>query len=155
MTKLHGNCRKIVHRPCSSCISSIGNLTGTPSSSSCQLRLGVVLRHLSLSPYTYSNFAVNSLGNSLLNSFSSSPSSYHLSSPYFLSNSSTNSFVFSKFFLFSQVSSSTVYPFHLTRNFSFPLIVLLFKISSTSNSFCPSIISSFGGIFFCPSTCGL
>ena len=52
MTKSHGNCGKIVHRPCSSCISSIGNLTGTPSSSPCQLRLEVVLRHLSLSSYT-------------------------------------------------------------------------------------------------------
>ena len=52
MTKSHGNHGKIVHRLCSSCISSIGNLTGTPSSSPCQLRLGVVLRCLSLSPYT-------------------------------------------------------------------------------------------------------
>ena len=30
-------CGKIVHRPCSSCISSVGNLMGTPLSSSCQL----------------------------------------------------------------------------------------------------------------------
>jgi len=52
MTKSHGNHGKIVHRPGSSCISSRGNLIGTPSSSPCQLRLGVVLRHLSLSPYT-------------------------------------------------------------------------------------------------------
>jgi len=51
MTKSHGNCGKIVYRPCSSCISSIGNLTGTPLSSPCQLKLGVVLRCLSLSPY--------------------------------------------------------------------------------------------------------
>ena len=49
----HGNHGNIVHRPCSSCISSIGNLTGTLSSSPCQLRLGVVLRSLILSPYTY------------------------------------------------------------------------------------------------------
>jgi len=28
---------KIVHRPCSSCISNIENLTGTPLSSLCQL----------------------------------------------------------------------------------------------------------------------
>jgi len=48
MTKSHGNHGKIVHRPYSSCISSIGNLTGTLSSSPCQLRLGVVLRRLSL-----------------------------------------------------------------------------------------------------------
>ena len=38
-TKSHGNCGKIVHRPWSSCISSIGNLMGTPLSSPCQLRL--------------------------------------------------------------------------------------------------------------------
>ena len=51
MTKSHGNRGKIVHRPCSSCISSRGNLTGTLSSSPCQLRLEVVLRCLSLSSY--------------------------------------------------------------------------------------------------------
>ena len=56
MTKSYGNHGKIVHRPYSSCISSIGNLTGTPSSSPCQLRLGVVLRHLSLSPYTRTQY---------------------------------------------------------------------------------------------------
>ena len=53
MTKSYGNCGKIVHRLCSSCISSIGNLTGTPLSSPCYLRLEVVLRCLSLSPYRY------------------------------------------------------------------------------------------------------
>jgi len=37
--ELHDRHGKIVHRPCSSCISSIENLTGTPSSSPCQLRL--------------------------------------------------------------------------------------------------------------------
>ena len=51
MTKSHGNHGKIVHRPCSSCIGSVGNLMRTPLSSSCQLRLGVVLRHLSLSSH--------------------------------------------------------------------------------------------------------
>ena len=56
MTKLYGNHRKIVHRPYSSCISNIGNLTGTLSSSPCQLRLEVVLRHLSLSPYTRTQY---------------------------------------------------------------------------------------------------
>jgi len=49
MTKSHGNCGKIVHRLCSSCISSIGNLTENLLSSPCQL--GIVLRYLSLSPY--------------------------------------------------------------------------------------------------------
>jgi len=51
MTKSYRNHRKIVHRLCSSCISSVGNSTGTPLSFPCQLRLGVVLRYLSLSSY--------------------------------------------------------------------------------------------------------
>ena len=94
-----------------------------------------------LFPQPYSNFAVNSLGNSQLNSFSFSSCFCHLSSstssPYILLNSFTNSFTFSKFSLFSQVFSSTVYPFYLTRNFSFPLTVLLFMIFSISNSSSP------------------
>ena len=53
MTKSYGNHEKKVHRPCSSCISSVGNLTGTPLSSPCQLRLGVDLSHYSLRPYNY------------------------------------------------------------------------------------------------------
>ena len=109
--------------------------------------------------HPYINFAMNSLGNSQLNSLSSFSSSCYLSSStsslYFLSNSSTNSFAFPKSSLFSQVFSSAVYPFHLTRNFSFPLTVLLFKIFSTSNSSSPSIMTGFGSIFFCPSTCSL
>jgi len=36
----HNGYGKTVHRPCSSCISSIENLMGTPLSSPCQLRLG-------------------------------------------------------------------------------------------------------------------
>ena len=36
----HDECGKTVHRPCSSCISSIENLMGTLLSSPCQLRLG-------------------------------------------------------------------------------------------------------------------
>ena len=51
MTKSHGNYRKEVHRPCSSCISSVGNLMGILSSFSCQLRLGVDLSRHSLRPY--------------------------------------------------------------------------------------------------------
>ena len=38
---LYDEYRRVVHRPYSSCISSIQNPIGTPSSSSCQLRLGV------------------------------------------------------------------------------------------------------------------
>jgi len=42
----HDRYGKVVHRPYSSCISSVENLTGTPSISSCQLRLGGDLSHL-------------------------------------------------------------------------------------------------------------
>jgi len=38
---LHDECGKVVHRPCSSCISSVQNLIETPSSSSYQLGLEV------------------------------------------------------------------------------------------------------------------
>ena len=37
MTKSHRNCGKVVYRPCSSCISSVGNLMETLSSPPCQL----------------------------------------------------------------------------------------------------------------------
>jgi len=37
--KSYDKCGKVVHRPCSSYISSIENLMETPSSSPCQLRL--------------------------------------------------------------------------------------------------------------------
>jgi len=42
----HNGCGKTVHRPCSSCISSVENLTETLLSSPCQLRLGVDLSYL-------------------------------------------------------------------------------------------------------------
>ena len=51
MTKSHGNHGKKVHRPYSSCISSVGNLMETPLSSPCQLRLGVDLSRHSLRSY--------------------------------------------------------------------------------------------------------
>ena len=34
----HDKCGKVVHGPCSSCISSVENLMGTPLGSPCQLR---------------------------------------------------------------------------------------------------------------------
>ena len=37
----HDKCRKVVHRPCSSCISNVQNQIKTLLSSLCQLRLGV------------------------------------------------------------------------------------------------------------------
>ena len=39
--------RKVVHRLCSSCISSVQKIIETPSSSPCQLRLGVDLSYYS------------------------------------------------------------------------------------------------------------
>jgi len=39
----HDEYGKVVHRPCSSCISSVQNLIGTLLSSPCQLGLGVGL----------------------------------------------------------------------------------------------------------------
>ena len=39
----HDKCGKVVHRPYSSCISSVESLMGTLLSSLCQLRLGVDL----------------------------------------------------------------------------------------------------------------
>jgi len=41
MVMSHDKCGKVVHRPCSSCISSVQNPIGTLSSSPCQLGLGV------------------------------------------------------------------------------------------------------------------
>ena len=104
-------------------------------------------------PHLYNSFAINFLGSSWLNSFSSSSSSCCLSSLvsslYSLSNSFSNFFTFSRFSLPFQVSSSTVYSFHLTKNFFFPLTVLLFNIFSISNFSSPSMMTSFGNIFFC------
>ena len=106
----------------------------------------------SLFNHLHNTLAVNLPGSSLENSFLLSSSSYHLTSSvfslYFLSNSSTSSFIFPKFSLLSQVSLSTVYPFHHTKNFSFSLTILLFSILSTSNFFFPLIMTSFGGVFF-------
>jgi len=39
MTESHRNHRKVMYKPCSSCINSIKNLTETLSSFPCQLRL--------------------------------------------------------------------------------------------------------------------
>jgi len=47
----HDKCGEVVHRPCSSCISSVQNQIETLLSSPCQLGLGMVLRHHSLSSY--------------------------------------------------------------------------------------------------------
>ena len=110
----------------------------------------------SLLDHLYSIFTINLPRSSLENSFSLSSFSCHLtslaSSLYFLSNSSTSSFIFFRFSLLSQVSPSTVYLFYYTKNFSFPLTIFLFSIFSTSNSSSPLMITGFGRVFLCPST---
>jgi len=65
MTKSHEDHGKIVHRPYSSCISSVGNLTGTPSSSPCQLKPGGWLSHLGLSHYNCALYTQRSNATSL------------------------------------------------------------------------------------------
>ena len=70
---------------------------------------------------------------------------YISSSLISFSNSSTKSIAFFKFSNPSQVSSSAIYSFHLTKYFGFPLLSRLSKIFSIS--------TRGGGIFFYPSTC--
>jgi len=41
VTRSYDKCGKVVHKPCSSCISSVYNQMETLSSSPCQLGLGV------------------------------------------------------------------------------------------------------------------
>jgi len=47
MVMSHDECGKVVHRPCSSCISSVQKITGTPLSSPCQLWRVIKLSRLS------------------------------------------------------------------------------------------------------------
>ena len=149
----------------------------TPDSSSSSLIISIVLLFLGRPPFyhlqflsnlpQYSSlyflsdhpnnfFTVNLPGNSPFSNISSSLSCWFTSSmsrQYSLSNSSIASFVFSRFSLPSQVSDSTVNPFHHTRYLSFFLIHHLFKIFSTSHFSSPSIITGADYSLFCPSTC--
>ena len=109
-----------------------------------------------LSDHPNNFFAVNLPGNSPLSNIPFSFSCQFTSSMFYqysLSNSSIASFVFPRFSLSSQVSDSTVNPFHCTRYLSFSLIHHLFKNFSTSYSSSPSIITGVGCSLFCPSTC--
>lgn len=103
------------------------------------------------SSHLYNSFAVYLLGNS---SFLSSFTLLTFSS-YISSYSSINSFTFFRFSSLSQVSSSTVYPFYLTKYSHFSRLLLLFNNLSTSYSFSPSIITGASSTFFCPLTCFL
>ena len=75
----HNECRRAVHRLCSSCISSVQNLMETLLSSSCQLRLVVWLSHLRLSHYT-------SCSHLIWNNPSNPPSSLDVASSILLCN---------------------------------------------------------------------
>ena len=109
--------------------------------------------------HPYNIFAIYFPGSSaLLKSFFSTKSNffYFLTSIFILpSNSTTNSFVFSKFFSFSQVSYFVVNPFYLTKYLSTPLIFLLFRIFSTFYSSTSSTLIGFTSFFFYPFTCFL
>ena len=109
-----------------------------------------------LSDHPNNFFAINLPGNSLLSNIPSSLSyrfTFSMSCRYSLLNSLIASFAFPRFSLPSQVSDSTVNPFYCTRYLFFPLIRYLFKISFTSHSSSPSIITGASCSLFCPSTC--
>ena len=109
-----------------------------------------------LSSYSYNIFAVYFPGNSfLLKSFSSTISNfscYLTSASILLLNSATNSFVFSKSSFFFQLLCSAMNPFYHTRYFITLLILLLFKIFSTSYSLTFSTSTGFTSSFSCPPT---
>ena len=109
-----------------------------------------------LSDHPNNFLTINLPGNSpLLNvsSFLSCLWTFSMSCQYSFLNSSTASFVFSRFSTPSQVSDSTINPFHYTKYLSFPLICCLFSIFSTSHSFSFSITTGASYFFLCSSTC--
>ena len=92
-----------------------------------------------LSSYPDNNFTVYFSGNSLLLNSSTLGFNFTLylystlsclltSTANLPSNSSTSSFIFSKFSSFFQVSLSIINPFHCTKYPSTPLIFILFNI---------------------------
>ena len=120
---------------------------------------------LSFSFYPNKIFAVYFSNNSLLLNISASIFNAFFFSFYFLictflilsslislSNSSTNSITLPKFSNPSQVSSSAIYSFYLTKYFSFSLTSCLFNIFSILYSFSLYISTRGGGIFFYLST---
>ena len=106
------------------------------------------------SSHPYNTFAIYFPGNSIL-LYSSSSSTCHLPTTSPHSNSSINSSAFFKFSLLSQVSPSTVKPFHRIKYFTTPLIFFLFNIFFTSHSSTPSTSIGFPSSFFCSLTCSL
>ena len=114
------------------------------------LFLNLPLSHL------YNIFAIYFPDNSpILKSFSSAISSFSclLTSILILSsNSTTNSFVFSKSSSFSQLLCSIVNLFHHTKYFTTFLSFCLFNILSTFYFSTPSTSISFTSSFFCSPT---
>ena len=109
-----------------------------------------------LSNHPNNLFTINCPSSSLLLNISFSLSCCFISSMscwYSFSYSSTASFVFSRFSLPSQVSNSTMNPFHCTRYLSFSYICHLFRIFSTSYSSSPLIMTGAGCSLLCLSTC--
>ena len=109
-----------------------------------------------LSDHPNSLFAINHSGSSPLLKVSFSLSCCLISSMscwYSFLYSLTVSFVFSRFFLPSQVSDSAVNSFHCTKYLSFPHIHCLFRILSTSHSSSFLIMTETGCSFLCSSIC--
>ena len=112
-----------------------------------------------LSFYLYYIFAVYfSSNSSLLKFFSSIIANFLYLFTSILnlsSNSITTSFVFSKFFHFSQVPFSAINPFYYTKYFTTSLIFLWFRIFSTFYSLTPSTSTNFASFTFYSPTCSL
>ena len=108
------------------------------------------------SSHLYNIFAIYFSNNSsLLKFFSSTISSFFYLLTLVLifpSNSTTNSFAFSKSSSLSQLLCSIVNPFHHTKYFITPLTFHLFNILSTSHFSTSSTSISFTFSFFCPPT---
>ena len=119
----------------------------------CQFLSNFLLSH------PYNIFAVNFPGSSsLLKSLSSIISifSYFLTSAFILPlNFSNTSFAFPKSSFFSQMSCSTINPFHHTKYLSTSLIFLLFNIFSIFYSLTFSTSIGFPSSLFYSSTCSL
>ena len=161
----------------SSSVHSLSPKFSCPISSSSSFIVSIVLCSLALAPFHCLQFLSNLAQYSLLYLLSDQPNSFlavnfpgsssflnilsflfclltsSISCQYSFLNSSTTSFVFSRFSIPFQVSDSAVNPFHCTKYLSFPLTCYLFSILSTFHSFSPSIITGAGCSFLCPSTC--
>ena len=109
-----------------------------------------------LSDHPNSFLTINLPGNSPLLNVPSSLFcflTFFISCQYFFLNSSTASFVFSKFSFSSQVLDLAVNPFYHTKYLFFLLTHCLFRILLIFYSFSAPITTGAGCFFLCPSTC--